>query len=82
MKMVTNIDAEYKCGGEKAIEKFFKRYPEHAEVWKETFEYMLESGEEVFCDNVGNLGERLEWSYCLRLEIGENYTYLALMERA
>ena len=83
LKRVVNIDAEYKCNGKKAIEKFFKRYPEQAEEWKETFEYMLESGEEKFCDDLladGTVNK--DWCYCLRLEAEEDYTYIALIERA
>ena len=82
MKKITDIDAIYRCNGKKAIEKFFKRYPEHEETWRETFEYMLESGEQFFSDNKGVNGEDIEWSYALHLEVEEDYTYIALIERA
>ena len=82
MKRITNIDAEYKTTAKKAIEKFFKRYPEHKEDWEETYYYMVENNVEKFCDDMFACGVRnADWSYCLLLECGENYTYIALIER-
>lgn len=84
MKRVVNIDSEYKCNAKKAIEKFFKKYPEYAEEWKENFEYMAENGVSHFCDNLMADGtENKDWCYSLWLENDwDGYTYIALIQRA
>lgn len=83
MKRVINIDSEYKCNAGKAIEKFFKKYPEYAEEWKETFESMAENGIENLCDNIMADGtENRNWCYSLWLDNSyEGYTYIALITR-
>lgn len=82
MKRIVNIDKEYKASPKKAIEKFFKRLPELVE-WKETFEWMADSGETHFIDDQFADGTHNdEWCYSLWLEQNEEYTYIAVIERA
>ena len=83
MKRVVNIDSEYKCNAKKAIEKFFKKYPQYAEEWKETFESMAENGithmaDDLYADGTPNP----DWCFSLWLEEDDKYTYIALIERA
>lgn len=81
MKRVVNIDSEYKCEAKKAIEKFFKKYPEHEEAWKELFQNMDEYNVEHEIDNMDNLGNLIPWSYSAWLVKEEKYTYIALIVR-
>lgn len=82
MERITNIDMQYKGRAKTAIRKFFMRYPRHEE-WREACEYLAENGggkisEEILADGTYNK----DWHYCLRLEIEEDYVYIALIERA
>ena len=81
MKRVVNIDGEYKCEARKAIEKFFKKYPEHAGVWKELFESMDTYNIEHEIDNIDNMGNIIPWSFSAWLIKDENLTYIALITR-
>ena len=67
---------------EKAINKFFKKYPE-LEYWKETFEYMANNNEDFFSDNTFANGEKNEdWAYALHFDFNEDYFYMCVIERA
>lgn len=83
MKKVTNIDMIIDCKkASTAINKFMKKYPGHEE-WKETYEWMYETGTSFFCDNTFGDGTRNEeWSYALHFVVNENSYYIALIERA
>lgn len=83
MKRIVNVDADCKCNATKAIEKFFKKYPELAEAWKETLEWMNESDTEHFVDDLFADGTKNnDWTYSLWLVKNEAYTYIAVIERA
>jgi len=83
MTKVVNIDAVYRRFiGAKAIDKFFKTHSE-LDYWKETFEYMLENGVDFFCDNEFADGTpNPDWTYALHLDVDEDFTYIAVIERA
>ena len=81
MKRVINIDGEYRCTARKAIEKFFKKYPEYAEAWKELFQNMNEYNVEHEIDNMDNMGNLIPWSFSAWLIKDEKYTYIALITR-
>lgn len=82
MKRVIEIEKEYKATPKKAIEKFFKKFPE-INYWKETFEWMLESGTEHFTDDMMADGTKNnEWCYSLWLDQNDDYTYICVIERA
>ena len=84
MTRVIEAEKEYKATPEKAIEKFFKKFPA-LEYWKETFEYILENGESFFSDYYFDTANRVrnpDWAYALHLDINEDYTYICVIERA
>lgn len=84
MKRVLELEKEYKCNATKAIEKFFKAYPEQANIWQETFEWMNENNVENFCDNRFADGTKNnDWAYSLWLDkLDDKNTYICLIERA
>lgn len=83
MKRVVNVESEYQKPAEKAIEMFFRKFPD-LDYWRETLEYMNEHNEEFFCDNRfadGSINH--EWAYALHLDkFSEKHTYIAIIERA
>ena len=83
MKRTLEIEKMYKSNAKKAINRFFKKYPELG-YWKEQFEWMAETGTEFCCDNRMNDGaENPDWTYALHLNQYEgNYTYICIIERA
>ena len=81
MKRTVNIDKEYRCSAEKAIEKFFKAHPE-LDYWREQFEWMNEANVNHDINDTAGNGEKMEWTYSLWLDKDENYTYIAVIERA
>lgn len=83
MKRTVNIDNEYRTGDTmKAINKFFKTHPE-IEYWKETLEWMFREGVEHFVDDRFADGTKNnDWTYSLWLVKDEEYTYIAVIERA
>lgn len=84
MKRVTDIDMDTTCKKfATALSRFMKKYPGHEE-WKETFEWMHESGTDFFCDNLFADGTKNnDWCYALHLdEYDSGHFYLALIERA
>lgn len=83
MKRIIEAEVEYKCNAEKAIEKFFKKFPELADAWKETLEWMNESGTEHFIDDLfGDGTKNPDWCYSIWLEKNDQYTYICVIERA
>lgn len=82
MIRIVEAEAEYKCNAKKAIEKFFKKYPELAEAWRETLEWMNESGTENFVDDLFADGTKNnDWSYSIWLDKNDPYTYICIIER-
>ena len=68
MKKTLEVYKEYNSNAKKAINRFFKKYPE-LDYWKEQFEWMEETGTEFFSDNRMNDGTRNPyWSYALHLD--------------
>lgn len=81
MKRIVNVDKEYRCSAEKAIEKFFNAHPELS-YWKEQFEYMNEANVNHEINDTLVNGEKVDWTYSLWLDKDEKYTYIAVIERA
>lgn len=78
-----NIEKEYRrFHGQKAIDKFFDGHQE-LDYWKETFEWMLETGTEFFSDNrMADGSKNYDWAYALHFEDDDNFTYICIIERA
>ena len=89
MIKTVNVDMEIKAKKfETALNKFFSKYPE-LDYWRETFEYMHETGENHFVDDLfGDGTKNQDWTYSLWLDenegiaSGSNYYYFAVIERA
>ena len=82
-KMTKTLEAwkEYRrIHGQKAIDKFFEAHPEVA-YWKETFEWMLESNTDFYCDDKWSDGTGKDWSYALHFDDDNDYTYICVVER-
>ncbi len=75
-------EKEYNSNATKAIKRFFKKYPE-LDYWKETFDWMIETGTDFFCDNKFADGTyNKDWSYALHLDQFEgDHTYICIIER-
>jgi hypothetical protein len=84
MKRVIEAEKEYRrFHGQKAIDKFFETFPNLADDWKETFEWMLETGKDFFCDNLfGDGTKNSEWRYALHFDEQDDFTYICIIERA
>ena len=83
MKKVLEVEKEYNSNATKAINRFFKKYPE-LDYWKEQFEWMAENDVDFFCDNVMNDGSKnKDWCYALHLDqFDGTHTYICIIERA
>ena len=82
MKRVFDEDAEYtRLSPLKVIERFCRKY--NKPEWVETYEWMLENGVDFFSDTLmGDGTQNSDWGFALHLDVEENYTYIALIERA
>lgn len=71
-----------------ALRRFTKKFPEVAEVWSDSFEWMYENGKDTFSDIILADGTRNDdWRYSLILDeqaFGETKThyYLCVIERS
>lgn len=66
-----------------ALNRFFKKYPQVDECWREVFEWMYETGEDFFSDNMMADGTKnTEWRYALHLDVYDESFYMAVIERA
>ena len=83
MKRVTDVDAILRCKKfDTALNRFMKKYPGHEEC-REVYEWMHETGTEFFADTLMADGSKNnDWCYALHCEAGEDWYYLALVERA
>lgn len=83
MTKTVEVEKEYsKLHGQKAINKFFSTHKE-LDYWKETFEWMLETGTDFFCDNKFADGSKNpDWTYALHFDNDEDFTYICVIERA
>ena len=83
MTRTVDVDKEYsRSHGQKAIDRFFKAHTE-LDYWKETFEWMLETGTDFFSDNKFADGTKnLDWNYALHFIDDESFTYICVIERA
>lgn len=82
MTRTVNVDTEYRCGTQKALDKFFKKHPELEFDWRDALEWMAETGTEHFINDIGGDGSKIEWTFSLWLYTEEKYTYIAIIERA
>lgn len=82
MTRTVEIEREYNGNAKQAINKFFKKYPE-LDYWKETFEWMAETGTDFFCDNTMADGTKNnDWTYALHLDqFEDDCTYICIIER-
>ena len=83
MKKITNVDMTVNAKKVKtAFDRFFKKYPS-LKYWRETFEYMADSNEKFFSDDIMADGTKnKKWRYALHLDTEDNYIYMAVIERA
>ena len=84
MERIIEAEKEYtKFHGQKAIDRFFKCYPDLAYDWKETIEYMNENNIEEFNDcMMANGTKNREWRYSLHFENNDDFTYICIILRA
>ena len=83
MKRIIDVDMTCKCKKlSTALDKIFGKHPS-LNYWRETFEYMAENNLDFFSDNTMADGTKNKnWTYALHLDIGENYFYICVIERA
>ena len=83
MQRTIEVEKEYRrIHGQEAINRFFKTNPE-LEYWKETFEWMLETGADFFSDTKMADGTKNDsWAYALHFDDSEDFTYICIIERA
>ena len=83
MKRTLEVEKEYykTYHGQKAIDKFFKTYPE-LEEWKEAFEWMLQENKDFYSDDTFADGTRNNnWTYALHFDDSDDFTYICIIER-
>lgn len=83
MKRIIDVDSEIKgkCF-DTALSKFFRKYPDLKNDWRETFEYMHRNNEDFECDDKMNDGSRnFNWSFALHLDEYEDHFYFAVIVR-
>lgn len=83
MTRTLEVEKEYtRFHGQKAIDHFFNTHPELS-FWKETFEWMLETGTDFFCDDkMGDGTKNNNWCYALHFDDSDDFTYICIIERA
>ena len=83
MKRILDVDMEIRCKKLKtALDRFFKKYPQLENDWRETFEWMAENNKDFFCDDTMADGTKNNnWCYALHLDIEEDYFYIAVILR-
>lgn len=84
MTRTVSVDMDVTCKKfSTALNRFFKKYPEVDECWRETFEWMFETGTDFFCDNLMADGTKnKDWRYALHLDVYEDHYYIGIVERA
>lgn len=84
MTRIIDVDMECRCKKvSTALNRFFKKYPELENDWRETFEYMALSNDDFMSDEKLADGTRNdEWCWALHLDIDTDYVYIAIIERA
>lgn len=84
MTRTVNVDMMINCKKfSTSLNRFFKRHPEVDECWRETLEWMHETGTDFFSDNLLADGTKNnEWRYALHLDEYEDAFYIAVIERA
>nr|DAJ53394.1 MAG TPA: hypothetical protein [Caudoviricetes sp.] len=83
--MTRIIEAEMETDCKKAstaINRFFKKFPALADEWRETIEWMAESGTQHYSDDTVGGRKNPDWCYALSVEIDETYAYICIIERA
>ncbi len=84
MVRTVDVDMDVTCKRfETALNRFFKKYQNLEEEWRETFEWMYESGVDFLCDNLYADGTKnKDWCYALHLDAFDSgHFYLAVIQR-
>ena len=82
MKRIVNIDFSTNCKkASTALKRFFAKYPEHEEAWREEMEYMLENG--IECETNALLGDGTThpFTWAIHAFNIEDFFYFAIIER-
>lgn len=83
MKRIIEAEMETDCKKASiAINRFFKKYPDLADEWRETIEWMAESGTQFYSDDTVQGTANPDWCYALHVVIDETYAYICIIERA
>ena len=83
MKRIVEAEMETDCKrASTAINRFFKKFPALADDWRETIEWMVESGTYHFSDDTVGCRHTPDWRYALNVEIDDTYAYICIIERA
>lgn len=83
MRRIIDVDFETRCKKpETALNRFFKKYPELEDEWRETLEYMVSEGVENFTDDrMADGSYNNEWNYSLWFEDHDGSYYIAVVIR-
>lgn len=83
MERRTEAQKEYtRFHGKKAIDKFFKAYPDLESDWRECLEWMLETGSQYFSDDrLADGTYNKYWNYAIHFDDDEYFTYICIIER-
>lgn len=84
MKRFYEKDMQTKCiSGMTALNRYFKRHPEHEDEWRETLEWMLKENVQHIDDTVCGDGSYNEyWWYSIDVEQpDEGYWYISIVLR-
>lgn len=83
MKRIIEAEMETDCKrASTAINRFFKKYPDLADEWRETIEWMAESGTQFYSDDKVQGIANPDWCYALHVVIDETYAYICIIVRA
>lgn len=82
MKKVVNIDFATTCKSAKtALDRFARKFPEQAEVWRELMQWMLETGHEFQSDEILSDGTKQPWTWAIHAQNEGGWFYFAVIER-
>jgi len=79
----TNVDMTTACKKpETALNRFFKKYPDLEDEWRDSFEYMISEGVENFTDDrMADGSHNDQWRYSLWFEDHDGSYYIAVVLR-
>lgn len=83
MKRTVDVDIEIRTGNaQKALDKFFKKYPE-LDYWRGELEYMAENGIDYEVSDRDPDGRPVkDWAWALHFDLDTDHAYIAIIERA